>query len=496
MPGSIASLSSPITFQSQKGQLQSLSFYIALAVNVIDQLWQFTLPIIVPYGTMLGADLHTIALFTSVRGLGGLLSNLWMPWFADGPKGAGQPRKRLAALASLAGCTLGYFAQGAASSFRRGTEASYVFAGGRFVTGFFSGMGPVISAYITELSQGDDELLRNRFKYLQLTNAALGLCLAPLAGVLVTFGLQLPFYVAMVSGVATLIIAYRCFKETSAVTQSHGSSTVGSSGAATEDSERQHVEGKVMVEGSPYCHAVVWLISAANACLTLIITGYSLLMPMLISQPSFGIQGETPAIRQQHIALITSLLQIPFSVAMILAVVLLFMPLSKRFGEIIPTLIGSILMACSIALMGFVTGSLGLIALLNFVNGVCLGAFSPGLLPMFARYVRRVFPTQQATAQGVPLIAGQLPILFSQNIMAAVITSFGVHMGSSYLGMLVVIFAISFCSACLIAHWSEPPKLVDAQENLLSSAEPKTDTTANPTLLTFQSVQKPPKSRV
>mmetsp|Transcript_9120 Transcript_9120/g.15785 ORF Transcript_9120/g.15785 Transcript_9120/m.15785 type:complete len:496 (-) Transcript_9120:105-1592(-) len=468
---------SSIQCQSQKERLQSFCFCIALTVNFVDQLWQFTLPVIVPYGVMLGADLKTVAFFTTARGFGGILSNLWMPWLADGPKG-GQPRRKLAVLVSLIGCTLGYLTQGSASSFKPGPEASHVFALGRFLTGFFSGMGPVLSAYITEISNGDHDLLKNRFKYLQMTNAVLGLCLAPLAGALATLGLQVPFFVATGLGIMTFMVAAAYFKEASEFSES---STGARLGAPSEDSRSPKAIVKVTSEGSPYCGAVTWLIAMANACLTLIFSGYMFFMPTLISQPSFGIQGRTQAIKQRHVAAMTGLLGLPFSFSMILSTVLLFMPLTKRFGDVSTSLVGAFVLSVTLAAVGFVTQELWMIALLNFFNGLMFGTFTPGLLPFFSRYVSRVFPTQQAVAQGVPLTAGQVAVMFAQNIMADVISNYGVAAASCYMGMCIVAFGILFSVANLIA-WRSEARDCSLQESLLSVADPEKD--AAPTLLT------------
>jgi len=471
--------------EAQRQRQGNFCFWIALTVNFVDQLWQFTQPVQVPFGLVLGADLKTIALFATVRGLGGMLSNIWMPWLADGPKG-GKPRRRLAVLVSLIGCSAGYLIQGLAIMFKAGAEAAHVHMVGRFVVGFFSGMGGVIAAYITEISQDDDELLRNRFKYFQVSNSMCGVCFAPLAGVIASFGLELPFYVAAGLGVFTLILAFAFFKESSELVQN---STSEISGAEAKDSSSPHVNCKAIVEGSPYCDPVAWLIAMGNVFIVLIIAGFEMFLPALISQPSFGIPGQTLASKQQHVATATSLLLVPFSLFSILGAVALFVPVTKRFGDILSAFVAGMIGVCSFTMTGFITRGLWILAILNSIGGLLMGIVTPAFGPMYARYSKNTFPSQQATAQGIPLMAGQICLLISQNIMAVVLSDFNIPSGSVYLGACLAGYISTFCLASLIAQRSEPQKLSENQESLLASAGHEKDPSTSPTLLSSQSDQ-------
>merc|ERR1712039_292474 len=97
---------------------------------------------------------------------------------------------------------------------------------------------------------------------------------------------------------------------------------------------------------------------------------------------------------------------------------------------------------------------------------------------MYARYVRRVFPTQQATAQGAPAIAGQMALLVSQYVVAVTIEHAGVAAGWVLLGFCMFGFSICFCTAYAIAERGELPKLSDSQKKLLPGLETGKDVDA------------------
>merc|ERR1719428_818977 len=135
---------------------------------------QFLNPVMVPYGNVMGASLGQIALFSTVHGVGGMVSNVWMPKLCDA-KGY-----RLVLVVALVGSIVANFLQAFAGSLvveawpadDAADHAHYhvastniavmVFLFGRGLAGFFSGLGPVLRAYTSQISMPDVELMKRR----------------------------------------------------------------------------------------------------------------------------------------------------------------------------------------------------------------------------------------------------------------------------------------------------------------------------------------------
>merc|ERR1712110_1216212 len=111
------------------------------------------MPVLVPYGRWMGADLETIALFSTVRGLMSMVSNMWMPRLRD------RKGRKLVILISIIGSGVAYGAQGFAGFCPSAGAAIGVFMLGRALSGFFGGTMPVVRAYVAEMSMPDMALL-------------------------------------------------------------------------------------------------------------------------------------------------------------------------------------------------------------------------------------------------------------------------------------------------------------------------------------------------
>ena len=91
----------------------TVAFATAMMVNFVDQMGaMFTTPVIVPYGKSMGADLQTIALFSTVRGIAAVISNVWLSMLSD------KCGQRAAIVTSVAGCTVGYAVQAWTGNFQ------------------------------------------------------------------------------------------------------------------------------------------------------------------------------------------------------------------------------------------------------------------------------------------------------------------------------------------------------------------------------------------
>lgn len=427
---------------------ESLAYVAALLVNFVDQMGpQFTVPVLVPYGTWIGASLNTIALFTTVRGLASVVSNLWMPKLSDAINS-----RKWVALLSLVGCGLGYGIQGSAYRFgtgpNAGTTPSIVFAIGRFTTGFFSGMMPVLNAYVTELSQPDMALLTQRLITLQMAAQVAGMALAPISGSLATFGLQLPFYVCSGMGVGAIFFVLIFFQEVSVIkgltappppapsatdlekplTQSEESDIAQVGPEATEgvgiQSASFAARSSLEKTGSPLCDGVIMLLFFAYMAVFVTISGgTTFLMPVMFRDDKFGIDHGFPPSEsefQGNIAKAVGLVAIPTGSVQVCCAIFLFLPLTSRLGEL-PVIVFFGALVCFVFPLYALVWEVWHVAVLNGIVGACYGFVVPALSPLCARYSTVAFPKQMAMAQGIPLIGLQLSNAFSQNVMAALV---------------------------------------------------------------------------
>ena len=400
---------------------ESYSFVLAILVNIVDQLFQFTGPINVPYGMWLDTPLEVIGLFSTFRGLGGIISNLWLPRFADGRGGV--PRRRAAVLVSLVGLGLGYFIQGGSSVFRGSLVAPAVFILGRFVTGLMSGMTPVLSAHISALCRDDNDLMRWRFTALQTTNSSLGVVLAPIAGACAFFSLELPFYINGVSTYVVLVMCWLSFKEATEVVGQPGATRTRTT--SLERLSAVQTPKKVVVEGSPWKDPIVWMHCFARGCTVLMMSGVNLLLPTLLAEEGFGLQGDTVKETQQHVSIALGLLNVPSAILSFSATCLLFIPLTKKFGDVAVTAVFGFAMSVAFCSFALLNHSLWMVAFVFSVTGFCRGLVFPVAGPLFATYYKQVFPTQQATAQSAGSIGVCISQLISQVLVARIFTVFG-----------------------------------------------------------------------
>jgi len=444
---------------------ESYGVLLAISVNFIDQLWQFTLPVVVPFGVWLGADLEVIALFTTFRGIGGVLSNLWLPRFADGK---GVPRHRAAVLLSLVGCTIGYIIQGFASEFAHLPVGSIIFIVGRFVVGLMSGMTPVICAYLTALCRDDVDLLRWRFTALQATNSSIGVALAPIAGALSFFGLELPFYACAVLSFILLVMCCISFREATDALAHAGKAPSSAAPKVSAESANEK-------EGNPYCNPIVMMHCFCMMCIVMMVGGQMLLLPKLLAEPGFGLQGATVKVTQQQVANAMGLINVPSAALTLFSNTFLFLPVTRKLGDAPVVAIFGIILTSALCSLGMVTSHIWLIAAIMALNGLSMGLVFPVVGPMFTKYYKFAFPTQQATAQAVGNVGVSISMLVSQVVIAGIYTRFGRQAAWAFCGAGGSAFAATILAAHFLISRRVKPRLHPGQEALLSVLDPGKD---------------------
>lgn len=449
-----------------------MAYATALFVNLVDNMGpQFTVPVLIPYGQYIGADLNMIALFGTVRGLAAVVSSIWMPRLSD------RVGRKWVAFLSVAGCSLGYFIQGLACNFRD-AEAdqqtllpSMVFMLGRFIAGFFCGMMPVLQAYITELSRPDMQLLTQRMVVTQVTAQVAGIALMPISGALATFGLQLPFFVCAGSGVCCMFFIIVFFKEAWQIKGQPPPQPSPPPAPEPADAvpdakdapllESPEVESASFrlreareVNRSPWCDLVIWLMFFAYLTrIVLVVGGSVFLMPLMFKQPSFGIEGlPDQEAFQGNIAKAVGLAGVPLGLLQAVTAIFLFVPVTNRVGERPVIAVCGAIVALLFPLYGFWADRIWKVAVLNAVQGLCFGFMSPALGPMGARYSNALFPKQMAMAQGIPIAGLQLSTAFSQNMMALVVGDGDSADDLTKGWCLLAVFCVAFVVIFYVTH--------------------------------------------
>lgn len=445
---------------------ESLAFASALLINLVDQMGpQFTIPVYVTYATWIGSSITAISFMGFARGAAAVFSNFWMPKASD------RCGRKWIAFTSLVGCAVGYAVQGAAYLLREETDepgwgmATVLFIIGRVIVGGFSGMQPVIMAYIAELSIPDKKLMTQRLVYNQVAGSVLGIALAPIAGFVATFGLQIPFLVCSGFGVFAVFFCLVFFKESWVVKgrqdprisrRASLDSSVSSSGSIvgrTGGPLLMHVDEPpqpVTKLKSPARDVVVVCMFFAYLFLFLIILGsFAFLMPLYLYRDNkFGIkqEGDTEEDVQKKISSFIGLLNIPSGILSVLTAVFGYAPITSRFGERPTVMAATVLLVCVFPLL-VVSSELWHLFVVNALVGLSTGIFTPALGPVSARYASVFYQKQMAMAQSVPILGLQLAGMFCQ-----IIDALFLRISMEVAWIANSFFAVAACVFFYIAH--------------------------------------------
>lgn len=431
---------------------ETFAFATAMLVNFVDMMGnQFTAPVTVPYGRWMGADLETIAFFATVRGVAAIVSNIWMPMLSD------RQGRKLVIMISLVGSAIAYTVQGLAGHFVGSSVA--IFIAGRALAGFFGGTMPVVRAYVTELSMPDTTLMRTRMTLMMVSSQASGIALSPIAGALATFGLSLPYYVCGSVGVCGLFWAICFFKEASAL-KADKNSAIQQATKSVGDLEQNSPAKEMPLarndeEVTPerkqvWRDKVMVMLFFAYMAVFVLVSAIMLLMPELLEQESFGLIGKDREETSQNISKALGLTHIPQGVCNILSAVLLFGPLTARFGDAKVVTVAGTVAALSIGTYGFWPTKLWQVVLLQSITGLSFGCILPAIAPLVAQYASTHYPAQMAECQGIPILGMNLSMAFGQNVLALVYTHSGMKGAWLLAAFCTIVFVILFVLSSLL----------------------------------------------
>jgi len=125
------------------------------------------------------------------------------------------------------------------------------------------------------------------------------------------------------------------------------------------------------------------------------------------------------------VAFWTGILQIPSGLCNILVSLLLYVPVTKRCGELPMILVPGVCLAGLYVLYGYLATQVWHLIVLRVASGLCMGFVVPASSTITARYANVVYPQQLALANGVPVLGMGLASAFGQNIIEGFFSSMG-----------------------------------------------------------------------
>merc|ERR1712032_1472022 len=121
----------------------------------------------------------------------------------------------------------------------------------------------------------------------------------------------------------------------------------------------------------------------AYMSIMVMVTGGSLfLTPVLLQQPSFGIIGETEEEFQQKVSRDVALVSIPVGLLQVVVAIGLYVPVTKRCGEVPTLTVMGLIGTCAFPLMGTWCDTMWKVAFVNAILGTALGFLTPALGPI------------------------------------------------------------------------------------------------------------------
>jgi len=426
-----------------------IAFALALMVSFVDMLGlNFSIPILVPYGKSLGASVQVVALGGSVRGFMNTVSLIWMPTLSD-KKG-----RKFVVILSLIGSGTAYALQGLAKYFGKAP----LWIAGRGLAGFFGGTQPVIEAFILDLSMPDTHLLKKRMTVLMVSNQTFGIALAPICGAIASFSLNLPYFLCTGTAVLTLLGVFPFFKDVDDLKQKSKKLDGPSKSEESAKNQKQveQPETTPAEDPNPLRDPVLILMTFAYLFLFLFVMGYILLIPLLLEEESFDLQGKDDEETKGNIAKAMGLVMIPNGVASVGASILFYVPLTNKFGDMQVVLVAGIGMTAATVLFGFWPSEIWELCVLQFIMGFFIGLITPSIGPVVAKHVGFHYKKRKAEAQGLPFFGMTLAALSGQILLATIETEAGMEAAWITGAGCVAMFTVCFITGAAMVERRVP----------------------------------------
>jgi MFS family permease len=158
---------------------------------------------------------------------------------------------------------------------------------------------------------------------------------------------------------------------------------------------------------------------------------------------------------------------IPNGAMNILVAVFLFIPLTRKVGDLKVVAIAGVVAAVNFATYGFLPTRLWQLCIQQAITGFCFGLVIPALGPFMASYVSVHYPKRMAEANAIPILGMNFSMAFGQNLMAFVHERWGFEAAWIVGGTCVIFFIAFFVIAATLATKRQP------KENRLSRKQQK-----------------------
>jgi len=226
------------------------------------------------------------------------------------------------------------------------------------------------------------------------------------------------------------------------------------------------------MRGSPFYDLVVAFMFCAYMCLMVLInSGPLFLLPLLLQDKTrnFGIVSAENTDEQngKAVAQMVGILTMPMGLTQVGVAIGLFVPMTKRFGDVPVMMAAGLVGSCIFPLIGFLADEIWKLVCLNVFLGGSFGFLAPALGPVAARYGSTIYPKQMALVQGIPLVGLQLSNAFAQSFMAIIVGDIeDPRLPTAYIvcGCFSVLFTIFFCLASSTSSKRVAAATVDLDE--------------------------------
>lgn len=307
------------------------AFVMCLLVVFIDMMGnQFLGPVLTPYGLSIGLQKTEIASLFSATAAGQVVSSFMLPMLSD------RKGRKLAIIVSVVGSIFGYLIQGLA--FIPDYPGSYgMLIGGKALAGLFAGTMPVTTAYITELSLPNMDLLKTRMTTLVTVQQQGGTLLGPVAGSISSFGLHIPFLIAAGTALFGLPFVAYFFRNADEIKAMEVANAKGDQAAVSATDKPQPAQAPPKPKGldTPFVMDLVMnCYCICYCCIGMVTICIPPLFTFLFLFPVYDIQNlDDPEQEQKRVAQVVSLCLLPFSICQGFFMMFVFAPLSRKIGD-------------------------------------------------------------------------------------------------------------------------------------------------------------------
>jgi len=328
-----------VVFAGKEVAPSTLAFVMCIFVTFIEMVGpQFCGPVLTPYGTSMSLSKFEIGTLFTSSAVGAIISSFLLPAFSD-KKG-----RKLAIILSAIGIGAAHFLQGIAFVWEFPVSYAALLLGRGFA-GLFGGVGTVLSAYLTEISNSDYDLLKRRMTLMSGAQQVAGLVLGPLAGFIATLGLYIPFLVASAAALVgtPVLMAFMRNPDVVLAQEAQARKALLSTAKAAQAPAKAQAPA-AGPRNRFWQDPVMTLYMLCYVCLGFLGVAITPLLTFLIQYPSYGLLRDDPTQTQGVVAQATSILMFPQKLLELTTMLLVYPMVSKRMNDKKCGIIGAVVL--------------------------------------------------------------------------------------------------------------------------------------------------------